>query len=499
MNLITDTGITGIMALIMVGTLPPEKGQESFTVTPGDANPVSFTGIVRPADENTLLLAGMINGNRAIAVTDFAGNLKWGYRLKSANSQDETAAHLVRNGDGLFAVTLSEDRKTGHVGNFETRSLLSEKAVRWDFPAGTQATSTMTHDSLPPKASLIADSGNTLRVMLFSAAGELEIDQAYSLPFLDVRPSPPAMDARGALWPLADGSGHYLIAHNASGGEGTVFGVIRLGPKGAVIWAKEYQTPSSKGFEFKIAHSPDGCLIGTLSSKTQSSVFKIDRSGDVKWTKKVDIPHLKPGYVRWNSPISDFTIPYFYLCGMVPEAGNFCSILIAMAPDTGEIVHQTQFPEEYSTVGIYCSSTQNSLYFSTMEIKKLAMNLADAKFDAAMFRFDKELNLMGGLEIVDAYAIPPMLITGDEYHVLSYNFPNPNRLVAVRLNENLETTGKLPSWLRYLSLTMRKPSYGAVDAVMDVADLDISAEAGNSELKTAEMELQPFVPEILAK
>ena len=223
-----------------------------------------------------------------------------------------------------------------------------------------------------------------------------------------------------------------------------------------------------------------------------SCFASIAPDGKKLWAKTTDAPNIAFTDFHCDGTPYRFIKPYLSAIGVaIGSNGLAVSVLLALDFDTGKIVYQTRYPNEFSggAPGI-CPASGESIYVSTLGVQMLKSSY---RTNASIARFDQQLRLLAAKEIIGAEASFPLLCRRDSgRNLLSYSFSNPARGVAAALDDNLQPIDTSCAWIKDLRLAMAPCSYTTTEADSTEENLDVTSAPGNSRIQPAQLKLEPL-------
>jgi hypothetical protein len=424
------------------------------------------------------------------------GHLLWSAR---APAEPEAASlfPLTTDGDSIWAGGL---RKDGifRFAKFEAQSLHKENSVQLVFAPATYSSPCLQLHSerdadFDLQVSLVQPNGNSIRVALVSRDLRLRFDKRYTFGF--IREDKPGNALAGAyLIRLADRSGFYFCLQHPLPGEGASsagVGVIRLDNSGVIKWANRYAIGFSQ-FEAHPYMTTDGALIvGFLTAPNgkDSMLIKIAPDGAVKWAQSFPgLGAVSVANASFGSTAYRFIQPHLFATAGQVVSTKLFSILLALNYTTGEIEKQVKLNSPGGA--FYTEKTNDSLYVTLLNP---ALSLRPGSSQAALLRFDFDLNLRAARSIRNAEPHWPLLHALSSGKLLfSYSYHAAKTSVVETVDENLDGANAC-GLLEKVNLPVAKTNFEARPIKVEAMPLpSIKISDANAKMSEAEMRLVPF-------
>jgi hypothetical protein len=473
----------------------------SFNYAIDSAKSLAFGGSAQPLPDgaNIALIGGL--GDEAIpwfATLDGQGKIRWAARLGVEHRK--LRAEITNRGTQVFGFSQTGENQA-LVASFPAESMTAGKAARLDLtPLLNDALIELPGISpLPPVVTVVQDGGDAFALTVISQDAEITLNKIYSIPAFATRSkSSPGNPSRGRVFPVPDGSGYYLAisdiqrsTKNGSAGEKRL-GLVRVDRTGALLWAKIYHFKGATGLPLVAKVAIDGSILATpvIGSNPPNVVVRIAPDGRRVWAKAINTPGFTFSDFHCDGTPYRFIKPYLLAVGLVASNGLPLTVLLALDYDTGQIVNQTRFPNDFSGGSGICPVTGDSVYVSTLGVQ---MSKSSYRNTASIARFDQQLRFITAKEIIGAEGCFPLLCRRDPgMNLLSYPFSKPPRGVAAALDDNLQPIDTPCPWIKDLRLTMAQCSYTTTDAESSEENLDVTLAPGNSRIQPAELKLVPL-------
>ena len=419
------------------------------------------------------------------------GQLDWSVR--APDEPDAASLFPIRtDGDSIWTGGL---RKDGifRFAKFEAKTLHKENSVQLIFaPPAHSSPCLQLHSETDPEfdlqISLVQPAGNSIRVALLSRDLRLVFDRVYT--FSSAKNNKTFAEPGNAyLIRLPDRNGYYLcLRHPISADEhsGPGIGIIRLDNSGMLKWANTYAIGSSE-FEVEPHMATDGAILVqflTAPNGKDSLMLKVAPDGTVNWAQSfpglqgLGIANASFGWVPYR-----FTEPHLFATASQLVSAKLFSFLLALNYATGEIEKQIRFTSPGGA--FYTEKTNDSLYITLLQP---ALSLRPGSSQAALFRFDVDLNLHAARAIRNAEPHWPLLRALPSGKLLfSYSYHAAKTLVVETVDENLDGANAC-GVLQKANYSVTKSNF--VDRPVDIARSPLtSITVSDAKSKTSEADL----------
>lgn len=463
----------------------------------GNADRVTANGRIILEGDVDLPASHQPEGVAWMACLSPDGQLLWSAR---APAEPEAASlfPLTTDGDSIWTGGL---RKSGifRLARFEAKTLHKENSVQLVFAPATHSSPCLQLHSgrdadFDLQVSVVQPNGNSIRVALLSRDLRLLFDKIYT--FSSVRNDEHfGQPGNAYLIRLPDRSGYYLCLRHPISAEGHSdlgIGILRLDNSGSIKWANTYSVGYSE-FEVEPHLANDGAILAkflTAPNGKDSLMLKVAPDGAVKWAQSfpglqgLGIANASFGWVPYR-----FTEPYLFATAGELVSTKFFSILLALNYGTGQIEKQIRFTSPGAA--FYTEKTNDSLYVTQLQP---ALSLRSGSSQAALFRFDLDLNFRAARAIRNAEPHWPLLRALPSSKLLfSYSYHAEKTLVVESVDENLDGTNAC-GVLQKADFSFTKTNFQSRPIEVTPIPLSgVTVSEANSKVGEANIALEPLV------